>query len=90
MAERNQYRPLEDFASLARTATKEIVPQADVTAGVLGRIRNRRISIDRPLAVITFGAALAAITLAMSVYPILQNMMDPIETFMETAIASLL
>ena len=90
MADRNPHDSLNEFERLARLATRETVPAVDVTAGVFRRLRVREISIDRPLLVMAFGAALTAIIMALLSYPILQDMMDPLETFMETASASLL
>ena len=90
MPDRNPHNPLEEFERLARLAARETVPAVDVTAGVLRRLRVRQVSIERPLLVMAMGAAVAAVTLAVLSFPILLNMMDPLETFMETASASLL
>ena len=90
MANRKPHDPIEEFARLAHLASREIVPQTDVAAGALRRIRNQEMSIERPLLFIVFGAAMAAVMLAVLSYPILQDIINPVETYMETAAQSLL
>jgi hypothetical protein len=90
MPNRNPSKAIEEFERLVRLAAAETVPPLDVTDSVLRRLRMQQVSLERPLLVMAFGAAVAAITLAMLSYPMLQNMMDPLQNFMETATASLL
>lgn len=80
----------DEFKRLARLASRETVPPADVTAKVLRRITTARESIDRPLAYMAMAAAVTAAVLALLVYPQLQSLFDPLTSLVAEAAESTL
>lgn len=78
--------PMNELAGLAAKARAETAPETDVTVTVLRRLRRMDASrADRPLALLTLGACIAAIVALMISLPLYLSASDPLTSFIEIA-----
>ncbi len=85
--ERDLLRAVEDIALRART---EPAPDVDVSRAVLRRLRSGRRPADRGLAILTAGALVAAVVIALFTFSDFAGALDPLEMMMATTASSLI